>query len=666
MGKNISRSFAFMAAFCSRPGFLRPRVAGVALAAVWLGAISPAPAQAARPLPTYTAETLDSPDPQAGAFFGNHVDAVGDLNGDGVNDFAVSSERQNLAAVPRIGVVWIFSGRTRELIRTIQNPDPQPGNGFGDSVLGIGDVNGDGVPDVVTAAALLSVYRGTGTACGTPEPNGCNERQGRVYVFSGKTGSLIRRVEDPNPQTSAFFGFGNSIATGDLNGDGVPDFVETTQETVSVLCDDDQDPMTPPATPCPSVGAAYAFSGKDGSLLHRLDDPDPEGYAGFGSGTGSPGDVTGDGVGDIVIGAAFSSAGGHAYLFDGKTGGLVRKFANPDPNVDPTGGGFGFGIGHGIEPGDVNGDGVRDLIVAAPGHVAGGVANAGRLYELSGKDGSLIRILDDPNPRPSGSLGYNNAGAGDLNGDGTPDVLASRFIFPPAAYAPDPPPGAAAYVFDGKTGVALVTLPGMFQDGPGNELVSPGDINGDGYPDYILGGRLLDSGAGNLSGQVILELSKAPPAQPSGQTPGASAAPDTVAPGVSNYGSTNNPFVVSGGATPTFGFATKHKKGTTFKYTLSEAATVRIVIAQGRSGRRKGKKCVAPTRKLRQAKKCIRILVKGALTRTSHPGSNSVAFSGRIGSKALKPGRYQATLTATDAARNTSKPKTIIFTIVKR
>jgi len=633
----------------------------VALAAALLGAFSPAPAHAARALPSYTAQPLDSPDPQAGALFGDHVDAVGDLNGDGVNDFAVSSERQNSGAVPRIGVVWVFSGRTRELIRTLHNPDPQPGKGFGDSILGIGDVNSDGVPDLMIAGNALDVYTGSGTPCGTDEtppkpPNGCNEGQGRVYVFSGRTGSLIRRIEDPTPQAFAFFGgFVNAIAPGDLNGDGVSDFVIAAPGENGF------------------VGAAYSFSGKDGSLLHRFDNPDSDPDSFFTGGVSSPGDVTGDGVGDLVIGGPFLNSGqGRTYLFNGKTGALVHKFDNPDPNFDPTGGAFGFGVGHGIEPGDVNGDGVRDLIVAAPGHVSGGVANAGRLYLLSGKDFSLIRTLNDPNPKRSGSLGYNTAGAGDLNGDGTPDVLASRFIFPVSAYEqdvpPTPPPGAAAYVFDGRTGAPLVTLPGMERDGPGSELVSPGDLNGDGYPDYVLGGRLLDAGAGALSGRVIVELSKAPPAQPGGQTPGNTTASDTLAPGVRRFGVLNNPFAVSGARTPTSGFSAKRRarRGTAFTYTLSEAATVRIVITQRRSGRRQGIRCVAPRRSLRKKAKCTRIAPKGTLTRISKLGRNRVAFSGRIGSKALRPGTYSATITATDAAKNTSGPKTISFKIVRR
>ncbi len=140
-------------------------------------------------------------------------------------------------------------------------------------------------------------------------------------------------------------------------------------------------------------------------------------------------------------------------------------------------------------------------------------------------------------------------------------------------------------------------------------------------------------------------------------------------PVVSRFGLSNNPFVVSRRKTPQFGRAAKvrkHKMGTVFRYTLSEAATVRIVIAQRVLGRRVGKRCVAPTRKLRHARRCARIFVKMTLTRTSHLGENRVAFSGRIGSRKLAPGRYQATITATDAARNASKPQTIAFTIVRR
>lgn len=145
---------------------------------------------------------------------------------------------------------------------------------------------------------------------------------------------------------------------------------------------------------------------------------------------------------------------------------------------------------------------------------------------------------------------------------------------------------------------------------------------------------------------------------PGGGGPG----PDTTAPLVSRFRLTNNPFVVRRAAAK----PKKHKKGTAFRYTLSEAASVKIVIAQRRAGRRKGRRCVAPTKKLRRAKKCTRITRKGTLRRASRQGANTVAFSGQIGGKALRPGRYQATLTATDAAGNASIPKRVLFRIVKR
>jgi hypothetical protein len=156
--------------------------------------------------------------------------------------------------------------------------------------------------------------------------------------------------------------------------------------------------------------------------------------------------------------------------------------------------------------------------------------------------------------------------------------------------------------------------------------------------------------------------------QKSSGTTSGTVAPDTTPPAVSGYGLTNSTFVVDGVPTPFFGFAAakKRSRGTTFEYRLSEAGFVNITITQSRPGRRRNKACLAPSRSLRRAKKCTRITTLGTLTRVSYHGINRIAFSGRLGTSALKPGRYQATLTATDAARNASKPKTISFTIVRR
>ncbi len=141
---------------------------------------------------------------------------------------------------------------------------------------------------------------------------------------------------------------------------------------------------------------------------------------------------------------------------------------------------------------------------------------------------------------------------------------------------------------------------------------------------------------------------------------------DKLAPSVSEYAVTNHAFRAGKDPTPASGTARKKTAtGTTFRYKLSEAATVKIDLQQLLPGRNKGKACLKPAATLRRAKKCLRAVFRGALTRASYVGANSVAFSGRIGSKKLKPGGYRATLTATDAAKNTSQARTISFTIVK-
>jgi hypothetical protein len=126
---------------------------------------------------------------------------------------------------------------------------------------------------------------------------------------------------------------------------------------------------------------------------------------------------------------------------------------------------------------------------------------------------------------------------------------------------------------------------------------------------------------------------------------GSAAAADLVAPRVSGYRLTSRRFAVEAARTPPVGSATGAgaRGGTTFRYTLSEAATVTIVISRQASGRR-----------------------LFTLTRASGRGPNRLAFSGRTASRALAPGSYRAALTATDRAGNTSRKHTVVFRVVKR
>ncbi|HEX8714184.1 MAG TPA: PKD domain-containing protein [Solirubrobacteraceae bacterium] len=111
----------------------------------------------------------------------------------------------------------------------------------------------------------------------------------------------------------------------------------------------------------------------------------------------------------------------------------------------------------------------------------------------------------------------------------------------------------------------------------------------------------------------------------------------------------------------------KAPQGTTFSFTLNEVAKLQVAFTHSVPGLRDGRRCVAPSAKLRRrhAKRCTRTATVGTLTRASEPaGADSVPFSGRIGKTPLRPGAYKAVLTAT-AGGLRSAPVTLALTIVR-
>ena len=109
----------------------------------------------------------------------------------------------------------------------------------------------------------------------------------------------------------------------------------------------------------------------------------------------------------------------------------------------------------------------------------------------------------------------------------------------------------------------------------------------------------------------------------------------------------------------------KIRRGTTLKLSLSEPARVRFDLLKKSTGRRVGRRCVKPRRANRKRKRCTRLVRKGTFRRSAPTGRSKVAFSGRIGRRALKRGRYVLRATPTDAAGNTGKPDSLSITIVR-
>jgi plastocyanin len=143
-----------------------------------------------------------------------------------------------------------------------------------------------------------------------------------------------------------------------------------------------------------------------------------------------------------------------------------------------------------------------------------------------------------------------------------------------------------------------------------------------------------------------------PPAAPGEPEP---QAPDTTGAVISRFSLSRTRFRVGRG----------RGAGSAFRFQLSEPARVRIVIERLLPGRRLGGRCSEPSARNRGAPRCIRSVVVATLVRSNRTaGSNTIAFSGRVGRRALRPGRYRATLSATDAAGNRSRPKRRSFRIV--
>lgn len=368
---------------------------------------------------------------------GQSVSGAGDMNGDGLDDILVGMIGADTPLLFDCGAVFAYSGADGSLLYVWEGTSTN--ELMGSAVSGAGDVNGDGFDDILIGSKNAS-------------PAGISEA-GSAFLYSGIDGTLLHQWDGGAINDH----YGSSVSgVGDINGDGFDDVLvgATGFDPLGI-----------------NNGVVFIFSGIDGTVIRRLDGP----VSGtlFGHTVSGAGDFDGDGRPDIIIGDHFADPGntGSAYLYSGANGVVLYQW-NGVANGDY----FGYSVSG---AGDVNGDGFDDVIVGAPNENNQAIT-AGAAYIYSGADGTRLR--KGTGEWSWAQYGHSVSGAGDVNGDGFADVIIGAY----GSFSFD----GAAYLHSGGDGTLLYR---WYSEGQtptydlGWSVSDAGDVNGDGFADVVIG-----------------------------------------------------------------------------------------------------------------------------------------------------------------------------------
>lgn len=304
---------------------------------------------------------------------------AGDFDADGFDDYIVGNPITTTPAGAAAGIVRVYNGQDGSLLLTVPGT---PGTNFGFSVAAAGDVNSDGYDDIIVGAPQGG---------GTP---------GRVFLFSSQTPANPMIINEATIGLTNGARLGHSVSgAGDVNGDGIPDVIV--------------------GAPFHNAGrgAAVVFAGGSAQVLGLIVGNNISDNLGWS--VSGAGDLDGDLRDEVIIGApraGGSSNPGEAYVykFDQITNSMVllRTLVHPQPQSFAN---FGFSVS---SCGDVNDDGIFDVVVGAPQH--GPFFSAtGSAVVFSGDASSTV--LNTSSGAPGSQFGYSVCGVGDGDGDNFDD-----------------------------------------------------------------------------------------------------------------------------------------------------------------------------------------------------------------------------------------------------
>ncbi len=373
------------------------------------------------------------------------VDFVPDVDGDGRDDLVVGQPSVTTHGLGA-GLVRIHSGADQSVLLELHGV---PGSAFGTSVAGLPDLDGDGAGEILVGAP--------------DEPADGIGMAGRAFVFSGATGALLLRLGGERPESR----FGESVDhAGDLDGDGLADVVIGAPMDDLIVGDD--------------LGCVRAFSGADGSLLIESHGSH---FKHLGHRVRGGGDYDGDGVGDLLcssyerFGNSSDEWWGDVRVISGATGLLLETFTPPV---------FDSHFGDAIDwAGDLDGDGRCEVLLGAS-YDDTVWYGAGAVYLHAGGGGALLHTFLPPSACNCW-MGVSVAGVGDMTGDGVPDfVIGERQTPTSLIYA-----GTIGLRSGADLSEVWRVYGTSYGDFGARTLRGGGDLDGDGSPDVLATGRGL-------------------------------------------------------------------------------------------------------------------------------------------------------------------------------